>query len=79
MKPEVVIFSSSENLEIARDFANELNNDAKCIVWRDLPFALSNYTQKDLADFGKKYDFALLIFGFEDKAVIKGEDYGCYC
>lgn len=62
-----------ENLNVARDFANVLNDSVICTVWRDLPFALSNYTQIDLAAFGKKYDFALLIFGYEDKAVIKTE------
>ena len=76
MKSQVIIFSSSENLDIARDFANKLNEDdeIECTVWQDLPFALSNYTQRDLAVFGKKYDFALLIFGYEDKAVVRAKE-----
>jgi len=75
MKSKVVIFSSSENLEIARDFASELRKDAECTVWRDLEFALSDFLIKDLVAFGKEYDFALLIFGYEDKVVIKGKEY----
>ena len=75
MKPKIVIFSSSEQLTFARNFASGLRNDVECTVWRDLPFALSNYTQKDLVAFGKEFDFALLIFGYEDKAVIRGEKF----
>ena len=75
VKPKAVIFSSMENLGIARDFSNTLSDSVDCTVWRDLPFALANYTQRDLAVFGKRYDFALLIFGYEDRAIIKDENY----
>ena len=75
MKPKAVIFSAGESLRIARDFANALTDIAECAVWKDLPFSLTDYTQRDLVTFGKQYDFALLVFGFEDKANIKGEDY----
>ena len=75
MKPKTVIFSSLENLEIARDFANALHEKVDCTVWKDLPFALASYTQKDLAVFGEEYDFALLIFGYEDNATIRDIEY----
>jgi len=74
MKPKAVIFSSGESLDIANDFASKLRHAVECIVWTKLPFKLGNFTQRELAAFGKQYDFALLVFGAEDKAVIRGEE-----
>jgi len=74
MKPKVVIFSSSEKLPLAKNIALWLRTDVECTVWKNLPFALANYTPQELVAFAKEHDFALFIFGYEDKAVIRGKE-----
>lgn len=73
MKPKVIVFSATESLHIARDFSAALarSGTCDCEVWRDLRFSLNGFVNIDLVAFGKKYDFALFIFGYEDEAKIK--------
>jgi predicted nucleotide-binding protein with TIR-like domain len=73
MKPRLFIGSSSERLPIARAFKELLADSADVTVWDQArEFAIGDSILDSLIKASKAYDFALLIFGQDDRTMMGG-------
>jgi hypothetical protein len=67
MKPKLFIGSSSERLPVARALKEILADRADVTVWKEAPeFVPGASLLTGLIEVGKRYDFALLVFGQDD-------------
>lgn len=65
-KPSVFIGSSTEGLEIAREIAVNLQNDAETTVWNEGIFTLGNSSLESLVNALDRFDFAILVLTPDD-------------
>jgi hypothetical protein len=76
IKPRLFIGSSTERLPVARALKERLTDYAEVTVWdQAAEFALGESTLDGLIKVGAVYDFALLVFGQDDRSVIRGSEY----
>jgi predicted nucleotide-binding protein len=74
-RPKFFIGSSTERLPVARALKQILADCAEVTVWDEASeFALGESTLDGLIKVGGIYDFALLVFGQDDSAIIRGSE-----
>jgi len=75
-KPRLFIGSSTERLPVAKALQNLVSGCADAKVWNEADeFALGESTLDGLVKVGQVYDFALLVFGQDDSAMIRGAEF----
>lgn len=75
MKPTLFIGSSTERLPVARGLKQILTDCADVTVWDEAPeFAMGESILDGLIKVGESYDFALLVFGQDDSAMMGGKE-----
>src|SRR4051794_30775000 len=75
MKPTLFIGSSSNRLPIANSLKQILTECAEVTVWKEAPeFRMGLSILDGLIKVGEVYDFALLLFGQDDVAMMGGEE-----
>ena len=72
VQPSVLIGSSSEGLQIARDIRSQLKNDAEITIWHEGIFGLGDGTLESLVNALDNFDFAVLVLTPDD--VIKSRE-----
>lgn len=73
VKPTLFIGSSTARLPIARGLKQILTDCAEVTVWDEAPeFAVGESILTGLIKIGESYDFALLVFGQDDTAIMGG-------
>lgn len=75
MNPSLFIASSSEEIDVARQFANALSEVAEPTLWTDAPeFRPTCSTLDGLFASAEHYDFGLFIFTPDDAITSRGEN-----
>lgn len=74
MKPSVFIGSSIKSEDIAYALQEELQYDAKVIVWTQDVFAAGSTALDDLMKASSEFDFGVFVFAPEDKVTVKQEE-----
>ena len=75
-KPRLFIGSSTERLPVAKALQTLVSGCADAKVWNEADeFALGESTLDGLVKVGQVYDFALLVFGQDDSAMIRGAEF----
>jgi len=75
MKPTLFIGSSTERLPLARGLKQILADCADVTVWDEAPeFVMGESILNGLIKVGEFYDFALLVFGQDDSAMMGGKE-----
>lgn len=75
-RPRLFIGSSTERIPLAKELQLLLTGCADAKVWSEADeFALGKSTLEGLINVGKAYDFALLVFGQDDSAIVRGAEF----
>lgn len=74
MKPKIFIGSSSEGMEIAEAIYNNISDFSFPEIWDQSLTTLSQSTLNNLISAIHKFDFAIFVFGAEDKTVIRNQE-----
>lgn len=75
MKPRIFIGSASENIEIAEAISFNLKDIFSPVVWDQSLLNLSKSTLANLVNAIETYDYAIFVFGGEDKAIIREDSF----
>jgi hypothetical protein len=73
--PSVFIGSSTERLDIARDFEYQLQYDSETTIWKDGVFGLGFGTLEALMKIIDQFDFAILILSGDDLLESRNESF----
>ncbi|MFT5891673.1 MAG: hypothetical protein ACI9Y7_001780 [Dokdonia sp.] len=73
-QPKIFIGSSSEGKDVAYAIQENLEGIAEVTIWDQDIFKLSNNYLEDLLKSLDKFDFAILVYTNDDKALIRGDE-----
>ena len=74
MKPSIFIGSSSESLEVARAFRQQLTDIGDVTIWNEGVFEIGAGYLESLANSVHQYDFAVMIFSADDKITCRSSE-----
>lgn len=74
MKPRIFIGSSTEGIEIAEAIYNNLSDISFPEIWNQSLTTLSQSTLNNLINAINQFDFAIFVFGAEDKTIMRNHE-----